>query len=130
MILTISNVHEIKGKSLAGVGALFRRQIIIKSVFFLGNIVLARILAPEVFGIYDIVTFIVQFFSTFGDVGLGAALIRKKGELSVEEMSTTFWLQQILVWSVAVIVVGPAPILPRGKHEIIDRCPPTCRITR
>ena len=66
-----------------------------------------------VFGIYAIVQFVVQFFSTFGDVGIGAALIQKKGELSREELSTTFWLQQMLVW----LVVGMLPsLLTSGSH--------------
>ncbi|MBF8258742.1 MAG: undecaprenyl-diphospho-oligosaccharide flippase, partial [Actinobacteria bacterium] len=101
---------EVKEKSLAGVGSLFRRQLVIKTVFFLGNVLLARILAPQVFGIYAIVAFVVQFFSTFGNVGLGAALIQKKGELSGEELSTAFWFQQMLVGVVAVLIVLTAPL--------------------
>lgn len=102
--------QELKKKSLAGMGALFVRQILVKVIFFVGNIFLARILAPQVFGIYAIVSFVVQFFSTFGDVGVGAALIQKKGELTREELSTTFWLQQMLVCVVVIIVVLTAPL--------------------
>jgi len=104
------DLREIKKKSLAGVGSLALRQVGIKSIFFLGNVVLARILAPQIFGIYDIVTFIVLFFSSFGDVGLGAALIRKQGDLSREELSTTFWLQQLMVFAVAGIAFVAAPL--------------------
>jgi O-antigen/teichoic acid export membrane protein len=103
------NFQELKKKSIAGMGALLVRQILVKVIFFAGNIVLARILAPEIFGIYAIVNFIVTFFSTFGDVGIGAALIQKQGELSKEELSTTFWLQQMLVWTVVVIAIVVAP---------------------
>lgn len=105
--------NELKRKSLAGMGAIFVRQVLVKFIFFVGNIVLARMLVPEVFGIYVIVQFVVQFFSTFGDVGIGAALIQKRGELSREELSTTFWLQQVLVWAVVVVVVLVAPIALR-----------------
>jgi O-antigen/teichoic acid export membrane protein len=102
--------QDLKKRSLAGMGALFVRQILVKVIFFVGNIVLARILAPQVFGIYAIVNFVVTFFSTFGDVGIGAALIQKKGDLSREELSTTFWLQQMLVWLVVGVVVVAAPL--------------------
>lgn len=102
-------LNEIKKKSLSGVGSLIRRQIFIKIIVFFANILLARILAPQIFGIYAIVSFVVQFFSTFGDIGLGAALIQKKGELSKEELSTTFWFQQILVWIVAGLTIAAAP---------------------
>jgi O-antigen/teichoic acid export membrane protein len=102
--------QDLKKKSLSGMSALFVRQILIKVIFFAGNVILARILAPQIFGIYAIVNFVVTFFSTFGDVGIGAALIQKKGELSREELSTTFWLQQMLVWIVVVIVTFAAPL--------------------
>lgn len=103
--------QSLKKKSLKGMSALFVRQVLVKVIFFAGNIVLARLLAPEIFGIYAIVQFVVQFFSTFGDVGIGAALIQKKGELSQEELSTTFWLQQMLVWIVVGAVVLAAPLV-------------------
>jgi PST family polysaccharide transporter len=102
--------QDLKKKSLKGMSALFVRQVLVKIIFFAGNIVLARILAPQIFGIYAIVNFVVAFFSTFGDVGIGAALIQKKGALSREELSTTFWLQQMLVWLVVGVVVLIAPL--------------------
>lgn len=109
-LINSESFQELKKKSLAGMGALFVRQILVKVIFFIGSIVLARILAPQVFGIYAIVNFVVTFFSTFGDVGIGAALIQKKGELGREELSTTFWLQQMLVWLVVAVVVIAAPL--------------------
>lgn len=109
-IINTESFTELKKKSLAGMGALFVRQVLVKVVFFVGNIVLARVLAPQVFGIYAIVNFVVTFFSTFGDVGIGAALIQKEGNLSREELSTTFWLQQMLVWAVVIVVVLAAPL--------------------
>ena len=102
--------QDLKKKSLQGMSALFVRQVLVKVIFFAGNIILARQLAPEIFGIYAIVQFVVQFFSTFGDVGIGAALIQKKAELSQEELSTTFWLQQMLVWLVVGVVILIAPL--------------------
>lgn len=107
------NIQELKRKSLTGIGALVRRQVILKILFFIGNVILARLLAPQIFGVYAIVSFVVQFFSTFSDVGLGAALIQKKGELTREELSTTFWLQQALVWLVAGVAVALAPLALR-----------------
>lgn len=100
----------LKKKSLAAIRAVFLRQLLVKAIFFAGNIVLARILAPEIFGIYAIVSFIVQFFSSFGDIGIGAALIQKKGELTQEELSSTFWLQQLLVLGVVSVAIAAAPL--------------------
>jgi O-antigen/teichoic acid export membrane protein len=105
--------QDLKSKSLAGIGSLLRRQIFVYGFFFLGNIVLARILVPQLFGIYAIVAFVVQFFSTFSDVGIGAALIQKKDKLNSEELSTIFWLQQILVFIVVILVYLAAPLVLR-----------------
>jgi PST family polysaccharide transporter len=106
----IDTFQNIKKKSLTGMRALFVRQILVKAIFFIGNIVLARLLAPQIFGFYAIAAFVVQFFSTFGDVGIGAALIQKKGELGREELSTTFWIQQMLVWLVVGGIFAAAPL--------------------
>src|SRR5512147_1620667 len=101
--VTTNDFAELKKKSLTGIGSLMGRQFLVYGVMFVGNIVLARILLPQTFGIYAIVTFIVQFFSTFSDVGIGAALIQKKDELTEVELSTLFWLQQILASAIVVI---------------------------
>ncbi len=105
------SLQEIRVKSLAGIGSLLKRQFFVYGVFFIGNIILARILAPDVFGIYAIVNFIVNFLATFSDVGIGASLIQKKGELKVEELSTVFWLQQMLSLAVFVMVFAAAPLV-------------------
>ena len=104
---------ELKRKSLTGIGSLLQRQILGSGIMFLGNIILARILMPQVFGIYAIVAFIVQFFSIFSDVGIGASLIQKKERLNAAEVSTLFWLQQMLALALAVIVFAAAPLALR-----------------
>ena len=105
--------EELKSRSFSGIGALIKRQVVVRLLSFLSNIALARLLAPQAFGVYAIVTFVVQFFSTFGDVGIGAALIQKKGDLTREELSSTFWLQQFLVWFVVCATVLAAPLALR-----------------
>jgi O-antigen/teichoic acid export membrane protein len=108
--------HEfvnLKTKSLSGMASLLKRQVLGSGIMFLGNIILARILVPQVFGIYAIVAFVVQFFSVFSDVGIGAALIQKKERLNDEEVSTLFWLQQMLALTFAAIVFVVAPLALR-----------------
>jgi PST family polysaccharide transporter len=121
-----NTLQGLKQKSLKGIGSLIKRQFVVKLIFVVANIILARLLAPEVFGIYAIVSFVVQFFATFGDVGIGAALIQKKSKLSTEELSTIFWLQQMLVCIVVGVVLVAAllvhrvyPSLPLGSVWLI-----------
>ena len=103
----------LKKKSLTGIGMLLKRQILVTGIALIGNIALARILAPQMFGIYAIVAFVVQFFSVFSDVGIGAALIQKKEELTDVETSTLFWLQQILALAVVIATFVSAPLVIR-----------------
>lgn len=98
-------------KSIAGVGFMLRRQMAGKALFIVGNIVLARLLSPQDFGAYAVIVFTLQFFASFADVGLGAALIQKQ-EVTPEEVSTTFWIQQLLVLAVIAVVLVLTPILP------------------
>lgn len=104
------SVEDLKRKSLSGIGALVKRQAVVRLLSFFANLALARLLVPQVFGVYAIVAFIVHFFSLFGDVGIGAALIQKKGEPSRDEVSSTFWLQQALVWAVVCLALAAAPL--------------------
>jgi len=69
---------ELRRKSLASIGSMLRRQFIVYGILFSGNIVLAWILDPQVFGFYAITAFVVQFFSTFSDVGIELPLSRKR----------------------------------------------------
>ena len=107
----MDDFQEIKKKSLDGIGSLLMRQVLTKLIFLVANIALARLLVPQVFGVYAIVSFIVQFFSIFGEVGLGAALIQKKEQLNQRELSSIFWFQQALAWCMALILIIVAPLL-------------------
>lgn len=105
------NFQEIKKRSLGGIGSLLIRQVITKMIFLVANIALARLLVPQIFGVFAIVSFIVQFFSLFGEVGLGAALIQKKGSLEQSELSSIFWFQQAVAWCMAIIMFLAAPLV-------------------
>src|SRR6266571_584414 len=107
----VDDFQEIKRRSFGGIGSLLMRQVLTKLIFLVANIALARLLVPQIFGVYAIVSFIVQFFSIFGEVGLGAALIQKKDRLDQCELSSIFWFQQAVAWSMALILIIAAPLL-------------------
>lgn len=103
--------QELKRKSLGGIGSLLIRQVLTKFIYLAANVALARLLAPQIFGVYAIVSFVVQFFSVFGEVGLGAALIQKKENLEQRELSSIFWFQQGIAWGLALVLMLAAPLL-------------------
>lgn len=90
------------------VGNLLKRQAI-KGVFFLGfrriflqiiitgaNIILARLLFPEVFGVFAIAMGFVSFMSIFSSLGLEPALIQKREEPKKEDMQSVFTVSLLL----------------------------------
>jgi len=98
-------VSEISRRAVSGVMVLTLRKFALRAISYLGGIFLARLLAPEIFGIFAIISFVINFFAFFSDVGLGAALIQKKDELTKKDLAVTFTLQQILVVAVVLLIL-------------------------
>lgn len=99
------DIAQIKKKSIHGIFALTSRTFLVQIVNFAANFLLTIFLAPSVFGIFFIVSAIINFLSYFSDVGLAAALIQKKEEITRNDLKTTFTIQQALVLSLVVIAL-------------------------
>lgn len=91
---------------------ILRRAILLAINFATINLILARILPVSAIGIFNIANSILGFFGYFSDIGLAAALIQKK-EITREDLSTTFTIQEILAFLIAVIVFIGAPSFAR-----------------
>ncbi|MBU1500334.1 oligosaccharide flippase family protein [Patescibacteria group bacterium] len=109
-------VSEISRRAVSGVMVLTLRKFALRAISYLGGIFLARLLAPEIFGIFAIISFVINFFAFFSDVGLGAALIQKKDQLTKKDLAVTFTLQQILVVVVVLIIYLSAPFFSLKYH--------------
>lgn len=103
--------EQIQSRSIRGGIMLTVRRALLKLVALLAFIVLGWLLEPAEFGVFAIVSFIVSFFAYFSDVGLAAALIQKKDRLTITDIRTTFTIQQILVFSITLILVSAAPFI-------------------
>lgn len=99
------DIASIKQKSIHGIIALTSRTLFIQVVNFTANFLLTIFLAPSVFGVFFIVSAIIAFLSYFSDVGLAAALIQKKEDITKDDLKTTFTIQQILVLSLVSIAI-------------------------
>jgi O-antigen/teichoic acid export membrane protein len=102
---------EVKARAVKGVTSLLVRQLAVRALGFAGMLVLARILTPEIFGIFAIGQFVVFFFDQIGSLGLAAALIRKKDPVTELELRTVFTVQQIAVFCSVGIVLFSAPAI-------------------
>lgn len=63
--------------------------------------ILARLIAPEEFGIVAVVTVIISFFSIFSDLGIAPAIIQNK-ELQQEDLTHIF---SFTIWSGAILTI-------------------------
>lgn len=76
-----------------------------------GGIILARLLMPEIFGLFAIISFVVGVGVTFGDLGLGAALVQRKDLDPGAVLAVAFTSHLGLALGLAAIIVGLAPPL-------------------
>lgn len=103
--------QEVKKRSISGVLALISRTFIVQIISFVATLALTIFLDPNIYGIFYLVSSVVNFLSYFSDVGLAAALIQKKESITKEDLSTTFTIQQILVLSLLTILFALSPLI-------------------
>lgn len=85
--------------------------------------ILARLLAPEVFGIFAMVYSFTEIARYLMEVGIGTAIVQKE-EITHEEVSTLFWINCFigLVLAVAVAAVSPAIAWFYDDDSLIKLC--------
>lgn len=101
----------VKKKVVKGIGILTARTFLIQAVSFAANALLTVFLEPSEYGVFFLVSALVNFLAYFGDIGFAAALIQKKEQPSKIELKTIFTAQQILVTTIFLIVVLITPFL-------------------
>lgn len=94
--------ENLKSKSITSVMSLFFQSGYAAVLGLVANLVLTILLSPAVFGIYFTVLSVIAILNYFSDIGLAASLIQKK-EITDEDVSTTFTVQQMLILSLVTI---------------------------
>ncbi|PJE58372.1 MAG: hypothetical protein COU81_01095 [Candidatus Portnoybacteria bacterium CG10_big_fil_rev_8_21_14_0_10_36_7] len=93
----------IKRKTVSGVVTFTLRSFFIQAFTFFATFILTILLAPSVFGVFFVVSAILNLFVYFSDIGLAAALIQKKEKPTEEDFKTTFTIQQAMILSLVLI---------------------------
>ncbi len=104
---------EVKKRSISGVLALVSRTFMVQIISFVATLILTYYLDPQTYGIFYLVSSVVNFLAYFSDIGLAAALVQKREKISDQDLATTFTLQQILVISALTILLFIAPFLQK-----------------
>lgn len=101
------DVAEVKRRAVRGIGTMLGRSLGQRGMQMIGNVLLARWLAPETIGLYAVVSFIVGIAGFLSDLGLGASLVQRKEHLTEKDLRTAFTLSLAL----NVVVVGALWVL-------------------
>jgi len=103
-------LETVKKRAVKGVVVLTGRTFLLNAISLIATGLLTVFLSPSEFGVFWIVSAIVNFLAYFSDVGLAAALIQKKEKLSDVDLSTTFFVQQALVISLLLVLFFLTPV--------------------
>jgi O-antigen/teichoic acid export membrane protein len=107
----------------AGSWALFGHFLTL-ALRFIGNLILTRIFAPEIFGILAVVSSVLTVISLLADMGLRQAVIQSANGKNSAFLNTAWTLQILrgfLIWSfgaifaVVIYVAGNRDLLPAGS---------------
>lgn len=95
---------------ITGVGWTFMGATTVRVMQFLVTIVLARLLAPDAFGLFALGTMIITALTLFRDLGFGQALIYHKTDVQ-KNAETTFLFSAIFGISAWIVIFFISPLL-------------------
>lgn len=110
------DVEEIKHRSVKGVAALISRTFVIQIISFAATFGLTVFLTPSIYGIFFLVSAVVNFLAYFSDIGLAAALVQKKEKITPQDLATTFTVQQSIVVFLLAALFVTTPFIRTNFH--------------
>jgi O-antigen/teichoic acid export membrane protein len=104
-------VNESKrGSAFSGARWSAAGKAVQRSIRFLLNVVLARVLFPSDFGLFAVASTVMGIMDQIRDLGTGQAIIQKK-EISQRLLSSLFWMNLLIGLSCAAVLVLAAPVI-------------------
>jgi len=107
------SLETVKGRSVRGVVILTGRTFALQIIGLVAQLFLFAYLGKYEFGVFAIVSAIINFLVYFSDIGLAAALIQKKEKPTDTDLRTTFLVQQTLVFLLIALVFLLSPLITK-----------------
>jgi O-antigen/teichoic acid export membrane protein len=98
------NIETVKSRTVKGVVVLTGRTFLLQIISLIAQLFLFAYLGRYEFGVFAIVSAIINFLVYFSDIGLAAALVQKKEQPTDKDLKTTFLVQQILVLAIISVI--------------------------
>lgn len=108
--------HELKAKAISSLLWRFLERCGAQGVTFLVTIVLARLLAPEIYGLMALVTVFTAILQVFVDSGMGNALIQKKDADDLD-FSSVFFFNLVMCIVLYLLLFFCAPFIATFYHS-------------
>src|SRR5690606_8785083 len=101
---------DLKTRSLKGGASTVVAQFLSFGMSMLSTAVMARLVAPESFGVVAMVTAITGFVAIFMDLGFSSAVIQNKN-VTQKQVSTLFWFNTLIGAGLAGLIALAAPVI-------------------
>lgn len=107
------SLETVKKRAVSGILTLTGRTFFLQAISLIATFLLTVFLDPAQYGVFFLVSAVINFFAYFSDIGLAAALIQKKEVPSEKDLKTSFSMQQILVTGLILVIFLLTPALQR-----------------
>lgn len=108
----MKDTNTLKRKTISGLFWTFSDLMMNQGIQFVIQIILARLLLPEDFGLIGMITIVIAVSNSIIDSGFANALIREKN-VTQKDYSTVFYFNLIASFALYIILFFSAPIISR-----------------
>lgn len=110
------DLAAVKKRTITGIAVLVFRNYLLSAISLIGFTLVTIYLKADEFGVFILVSAIVDFFGYFSDVGLAAALVQKREKPTLADLRSTFTIQQILVTASVLAAFALSPLVQEWNH--------------
>lgn len=114
------SIEIVKQRAVSGAAILTLRTFLMQAIAFFATALLTIFLEPAQYGVFFLVSAVINFLAYFGDIGFAAALIQKRDKLTQDDLKTIFTAQQVLVLLLIAIVLIGTPVIKNTYHFSLD----------
>lgn len=118
MMKTETNITLVKDKAMKGMAILTMREVVMKGLALIGQLFLVRLLLPEYFGVFAIISFIINIADILTDLGLTMALIQSKHTPTKKQITTVYYFKLLLSIGVFLLFFFFSQFLPLFYQQL------------
>ena len=111
-----SEVSGLGGRTARGAAWIFAARFVMRILGFVNTIILARLLAPEDFGLVAVALTAMQLLQNFSDIGVSQAVVRFH-DAGRRDLDTLFTLSALRGALIAMLLFAVAPLTSSFYHD-------------